>query len=1131
MMRDVLMAIIVSVLLGGPASGATVYSSDFEPGEQGAAFTPGILTGQGTPPWSGNYFGGGDSGGTLVDTDGFLSSQSLRLQGYRTSRLTLDQVTRAAWLAFAFRPDMPASIPGDPGTHGHICWMRTTRGGVADVVGIYMTLNNETGRIMVEGVDVGPWTNHQWHTIAFFHQVSGAFYTGSFDIYLNGSYAATVSSGNAVQYNGLQTIVFSSAGVSAAKNGDWLIDGVYMGDEARFQTLQDCPMVIAVGQSLAGDISADCYTNEDDLRALGSDWLQTNDPAVVASPASSVGFEDSFPIGPNQSNLDKWTPRPGNVAFSSADGNPPGSMHIDNIAGGVLESYARADFAESPVNAHIIEFDVKLNEPTSGYVLLMAAYSSDGFPDTAEMYWDDGMYYPGYYGPGEDAWDFGIFDDGWVPHTVDLKLRADQYHHFVLDKKGDSTGDLDLWVDGTLVGTYNPFYRETGNLSHIQVGSVWGAGTHYLNANWDNFSIRWAPRDCAELLALGGRMRSDLVSDCNVNLKDFVTLADDWMRCVDPADQGCENFTRRAAIIHSDYLFPGTFVDYNPGNVWVQTLQLLGYEVAKLPSAEMAVWSQDLDQYALVMFAALYEADPGAELVNWSDMGAELAAYIQGGGLVIMEGVRADEAPVDWLTSVNASWALTVNSRLSGLPEWIDPALLNPHALPDGPEVNAYIIGRIPNPAAPDYANGGISVSGGKVLARNRNNTTTIWTDTLGSGRIIVTTYFNGYALDRYLLENVLAWSTGSGYEPVFEEGPTIAQQVAGVNPAGTGSSPITVTVNSDGVLEIDGSRFFPFGFYAVHDSSTPILSANGFNFSMSGNTTAWVDGLRSTYDMNHDDSALPTEIENDITDQALIMRNMGEEPSNWTDAVTNYKFMYRSAVASKLDPNRPSFVLVNNPAVFEGFVEIGEISAIDPYTVKTATSSLSRIARDIDAVEEITLGKPVFTLLQAHFDEGNLSWPTNDQLRGEMYVALAAGAKGISWFAFDGTDSDGVGNIHREDGSFQEPQWSTLRELADEFADIEDFITGSDDTVSVSVVSPGSGVYTVCFTRTASPEHLLVVASSESFGQAVTLSWPLDVAGYTALWDSPSISVDTLGDQITLSLSSYQRGAYTFDE
>ncbi|MBN1437195.1 MAG: hypothetical protein JW936_08970 [Sedimentisphaerales bacterium] len=909
-----LMVVALSLLCSSWVLGETVYSCDFEQGEQGLSFTvdPCWLAGQGTPAWSAGFLPGStDGSGDVVDTAGFLSDQSLYLTGYHTNWLDLGEVTRAQWFAFAFKPNLPDS--DDP---NYSCWIGTTRGGPGDMTGISMWLNNETKRIMVRDNDVdadmGPWTNHQWHTIAFYHQSGGFYFSGRFDVYVNGNYAGTASSESIHHYNGLGTIVFSSGhrsfyGTPYNTDGDWFIDSIYIGDEPRFQTLEDCETVAVLGLNLAGDLSEDCYVNEVDLYTMGSDWLDT-----------------------------------------------------------------------------------------------------------------------------------------------------------------------------------------------------------------------------------GSDMRSDIAPDDVVNLPDFAILANDWLRCADPTDADCGTYVKKAAVIGSEYIVTGEYADYEPGAMWDNNLQYLGYEVTKLASKNMADWADSLGQYDLVLFTALYEADPNAELVNWSDLGDELADFISEGGLVIMEGVRSNYASVDWLTSVNASWDLTVNDRLSGLPDWTDPCLMSLHSLPDGPEVVAYYTARIPEPAAPDFANGGITVSGGTVLATNRNDNTTIWTDTMGDGRIIVTTYFKGYALDKYMFENLLAWCEGAGYTPVFEEGPTVAEQVATFEPAGSNTSPITVTVNDDSILEIDGSPFFPFGFYKVTYGSLSTVSTNGFNFTMNPTDildfSAWSFGLRTTYQMPWDTSMLPARINGDTVNAGLIIRDMGQQPSYWTTPVSNYFFRVRSGVASNLDSDRPNFVVMRNPASFEGYVEIGDMSTIEPFCISDSTSSLAKIADDIDAVEEITYDGSVLVLLQAFYEADEYSWPTSAQLRGEMYVALAAGANGIVWHALEYFEPE-YQTIKKLNGTYQEPQWTTLKELADEFADIESFIIGSDDTVTVSVLSPSSGVYAAVFTRTASPEHLLVVVNSESSSQSVTLSWPLDISANTALWDSPAISVDTVNDQITLSLTGYQRGAYTFDE
>jgi len=583
----------------------------------------------------------------------------------------------------------------------------------------------------------------------------------------------------------------------------------------------------------------------------------------------------------------------------------------------------------------------------------------------------------------------------------------------------------------------------------------------------------------------------------------------------------------QAAVVASDYSYGG----YTPGQAWDGSLVQLGYDPTRLASGRVRQWGGALPSYDLVLLSAVYAGDPRAAMVQWSEHAGEWATYIRAGGVVVLEGARSDYAPVAWFRSVNPAWDLSVNNRLSGLPEWIEPALLEPHRLPDGLEVVGHDVGRAPAPAAPDYANGGIhGYRTGQVLARNRYGHATIWTDTLGAGRLFVTTYFKGYGLNDLLLENLLAWhqrQAGKPYETHLIEGPSIAERVKAWEPLET-RSPVQVSFDRCGVMQIDGHPYFPHGFYCARDSSFELIAAEGFNFSYNHSAAAANFGLRTlTGAFAWDVSRTAEALEGCVADSALVLWEMIQEPSNST--VSSRDVQYAAAVTRKLDPSRPITSALNNPASFEGYAEIGDMTILDPYCIWGPTSPLTRIARDIGSAHEITGGKPVWVILQAHWFSAGLALPTPAQLRAELYVALAAGAKGVAWFALDDNGYDrSITFLRYADGRAQEPQWSTICQLADEFNAMASYLVGADDRVQVSVVRPANGVYALCFTREAVPRHLLLVVNALASEQSIRLTWPL-AGEHIGLFDSPDLRFLEDG-HLEGRLAGYQRGAYVFE-
>ena len=147
----------------------------------------------------------------------------------------------------------------------------------------------------------------------------------------------------------------------------------------------------------------------------------------------------------------------------------------------------------------VTEFDIKVNDSTGGGFLIYAAYAPDWAAIDVEVNVATHDWLSDFYGPGQDAWDFHVYDNGWVNHSVVARLRADQWHHFIIHRIA-ATGVVDLYVDGDLKGTYNAL--SLGVLGNAQIGDV-TLGGMWGNVHWDNFSIGVPEPATVMLLSIG----------------------------------------------------------------------------------------------------------------------------------------------------------------------------------------------------------------------------------------------------------------------------------------------------------------------------------------------------------------------------------------------------------------------------------------------------------------------------------------------------------------------------------------------------------------------------------------------------------------------------------------------------
>jgi hypothetical protein len=615
---------------------------------------------------------------------------------------------------------------------------------------------------------------------------------------------------------------------------------------------------------------------------------------------------------------------------------------------------------------------------------------------------------------------------------------------------------------------------------------------------------------------------ADLNGDANVNMKDFAVFADEYLKCTDPNNMDCaENWGFISiGVVYGNYSLLG----YEPSVCWDNMPTMISASNAdKLYIGNIATWSSQLNKYNILFFTNLYDY---GSAVNVSTYATRIKSWLQSNRtILIVEG--AGLSGIGWLDDINASWGISVNNTSrAGLPQWIDPNLLQAHPMPDGWPADGFRAGRVPNASVADFANGGLNVpAAGSVLVRNKLSRPTVWADSLGKGKVIVTSYFYGYGLDELVFENFIKYCWNS-YKAHVSEPLPIAEQVALVDTI-TQTSPNVISFDSNGVMRIGTAPYFPWGFYCVMQSSSLAgMDANGFNYSNN-----WHDSLPSYPNIKAqnaitwDNGTIRSEMITNVVKPQIVCWEELSEPSNTNVYLNNHWVKYRTDVTHKLDPKRPVSILCNSPPDFEIYGPITDFSIVDPYCITNSTSDIDRVARDVNDMRQIT-GKPVWALLQTSADPTvSLILPTPDQLKSEMYTALAAGAKGIFWFALDDNGTPTVTFLRHSSGVYLEPQWSALVALSTEYAAIKPYLVAQSS--DVTVVSPSAGAYAGRWTKSGAPENLLVIANARAIQQTVTINWPLATQNYTALFGSPALTFPA--GQISVTLGGYKVGVYKF--
>jgi hypothetical protein len=262
-------------------------------------FTPGALTGQGTPAWSEKFLSGYDDGGSVVSGQSSSGGgQALNVAGYRTSRVTLDSPVQDQWFEFAFKPNFTA---GQAAT----TWALTTRGGSGDQWGIKMGLSwdGSVGTVYVgdigagvtpNGTEIGNFTNGEWQTISF--KTNNTI--GNYKVYLGGNNTSLGTFAPA-GFNGVQTLVFSSATQSWANTGNWYVDNINVGAQSVYVTGPTTVPYATWATRNAGDQAADLDWDNDGV-SNGVEFFMDS----RAGFTSSKELVDNTVTWPNGGNID-----------------------------------------------------------------------------------------------------------------------------------------------------------------------------------------------------------------------------------------------------------------------------------------------------------------------------------------------------------------------------------------------------------------------------------------------------------------------------------------------------------------------------------------------------------------------------------------------------------------------------------------------------------------------------------------------------------------------------------------------------------------------------------------------------------------------------------------------------------
>ena len=677
-------------------------------------------------------------------------------------------------------------------------------------------------------------------------------------------------------------------------------------------------------------------------------------------------------------------------------------------------------------------------------------------------------------------------------------------------------GDYRIWVRiaDALPGGRRGVVRINGVASGTLSGNGTGL-TWYLagKTNGGNVKIELTGADQSPADCLYDAV---LVTDDEALGNDTITARQAELRRAGWTGRG-----PRIALVHSDY----SVGEYRPASAWDGDLAALDCFVEKWPAARVSELAKQLDDYDVVLFTVMYRHGSAA---FWNDLGAPLSAWVRRGGMLIVAGGR-EPGDLGWLRNIHPALVMALGPCPTGMPGTISDELRQPDPLADGLNERPHDYGRLPNPIWPDFEWQHLDQSAGRALVSCPCGKPLLVGYGLDKGMVIAGTLFKSKGLDGRVFENL--WAAHAGrlgrtYKP-HPPRPSIAEQLADY-PGPTGQANAKLTFDQQGTLLIDSEPFFPFGFYCVqHLESLKILSDNGFNCVFGGSGKKGLDeavkrGIRVVASMSWDPKEIPDVVPLLRQHPAFIGYGILEEPSN--TPMTMHDMMLSAAVIRKCDPDKPRYVLPNNPLVFGTVAGMGEFIIADPYCVRRPDSPLNRVEVDVRMLRTLHPGKPVWTILQAHRFGDHLIIPNPAQLRAMNYLAIVAGSRGIMWFAFDDNGSDtSISFVRYADGHYEQPVWDTLCALAKEMKEVTPWIVAPAAEGLIEMSGPEHVVHAAAWQRGG--EVLLIVVNSVFDPQTARLTLARPVTLRNALFESPPPRIS--GKDLQINLPSYGVGIY----
>jgi len=326
--------------------------------------------------------------------------------------------------------------------------------------------------------------------------------------------------------------------------------------------------------------------------------------------------------------------------------------------------------------------------------------------------------------------------------------------------------------------------------------------------------------------------------------------------------------------------------------------------------------------------------------------------------------------------------------------------------------------------------------------------------------------------------------------------------------------SPQAVTIGEDNILLVNGKPFFPVGIYHAPTSAYPELKEWGFNSVhlpglASSQTEADLDAADShglkvlfeTSDTLRDNTNLDeirTRVMQFREHPAVLVWYPIDEPAYSGCALENVTAVCN--LIRELDNLHPIFILEPVPWVMEDYGRLSDILGSHSYPIPS--DSIKKVAEAVETAKlAVQNAKPVWIGIQSHNLEhyglvDNGRYPTPEEEKAMVYLALVHGAKGILYYSYG--DMRAWPNWAEESNEL----WNSIKTINSEINELSPILLSGDVEQDVNVspaLQNGEGIHALL--KKYEDEWYLLTVNSENRDIEATFTVPTN-------WPQKLISV-----------------------